>query len=243
MYSYQKVQGQVLSQVAQLPLFEKLLRYSQDFWEISNLTAAEKDIFHARCFGFYKEKTYERVNLFYSNFCLNDGVETINGLQVPTLSDLLGLIDWEWLADGLPGRFHGDYHFENILVSPNEEFVFLDWRQEFAGSMTVGDIYYDFAKLKHGLIINHELIDQNQFQVKWDAQTINFDFLRKQSLVDCEIYFNQWLNDNGYDVRKVNLLTALIFLNIAALHHKPYSMLLYSLGKLLLKKEFLNEIN
>jgi hypothetical protein len=33
------------------------------------------------------------------------------------LDDLLNSIDWNWLSDGLAGRFHGDFHFENILWS------------------------------------------------------------------------------------------------------------------------------
>ena len=32
-------------------------------------------------------------------------------------------------------------------------------------------------------------------------------------------------------IYKVNILTALIFLNIAGLHHFPYSIFLYYLGK------------
>ena len=35
----------------------------------------------------------------------------------------------------------------------------------------------------------------------------------------------------GYDVHKVEVLTALIFLNIAVLHHCPYSTFLYYYGR------------
>ena len=40
--------------------------------------------------------------------------------------------------------------------------------------------------------------------------------------------------------KKVWVLTALIYLNIAALHHHPYSLLLYALGKSILKSELEN---
>jgi hypothetical protein len=56
-------------------------------------------------------------------------------------------------------------------------------------------------------------------------------------LVECERRFCQWLAAQGYESKKVWTLTALIYLNIAALHHDPYSLLLYSLGKAMLKKE------
>jgi hypothetical protein len=55
--------------------------------------------------------------------------------------------------------------------------------------------------------------------------------------VECEYYFARWLEDNGYDAKKVRVMTALIYLNIAALHHNPYSLLIFSLGKSMLKKE------
>jgi hypothetical protein len=48
---------------------------------------------------------------------------------------------------------------------------------------------------------------------------------------------NTWLGEAGYDKRKVWTLTALIYLNIAALHHHPYSLLLYALGKSMLTQQ------
>ena len=63
---------------------------------------------------------------------------------------------------------------------------------------------------------------------------ISLDFQRKQRLVECEMMFMSWLDEHGYDGTKVRILTALIFLNIAALHHYPYCLLLYGLGKSLL---------
>jgi hypothetical protein len=45
------------------------------------------------------------------------------------------------------------------------------------------------------------------------------------------------LVEQGYEVRKVRILTALIYLNIAALHHNPYCQLLYALGKSMLFAE------
>jgi aminoglycoside phosphotransferase (APT) family kinase protein len=146
-------------------------------------------------------------------------------------------LNWEWLSDGIPGRFHGDFHFENVLWSEkNERFTFLDWRQEFGGSLTTGDIYYDLAKLLHGLIVCHELISRDYYDVEWNEDDIRFDLLRRHILVECEQRYEEWLGEHGYDVRKVRVLTALVYLNIAALHHYPYSLLLYALGKCMLKQ-------
>jgi hypothetical protein len=238
MYRYSKVQGKVLSEVIALPLFERLLEHCTYFWERKTLTTPETVAFQETCMKFYRDKTFERVALFYQNFNRNDGREVINGNETIELNTMLNSVDWKWLASGLPGRFHGDFHFENIVWSAaDQKFVFLDWRQDFGGDLGTGDIYYDFAKLLHGLIINHELIAGDFYQVDWRSDAINYDFHRKQILVECERHFGTWLERNGYDRKKVWVLTALVYLNIAALHHHPYSLLLYSLGKAMLKEE------
>lgn len=241
MYRYPKIQAAVLSDVITLNLFEALLEHSQRFWLRTPMSPCDAASFQQNCLSFYRDKTLERVALFYSNFSLQDNDLPINGKAMPYLSELLGSLDWDWLSDGLPGRFHGDFHFENILWSCSDHrFVFLDWRQDFAGSLNTGDIYYDLAKLLHGLIISHELVAGNFFKVNWRAGDISYDFHRKQILVECERYFGAWLDTHGYDKKKVFVLTALIYLNIAALHHHPYSVLLYSLGKSMLKSELEN---
>ena len=115
--------------------------------------------------------------------------------------------------------------------------IFLDWRQDFGGSLKVGDIYYDLAKLLHGIIVSHELIQKNKFFIKWDKDKILFKLKRKKILKEVENQFNDWCIKKNYSLTKVRILTALIFLNIAALHHNPYSLFLYALGKDMLKKE------
>lgn len=241
MYRYPKVQGKVLSEVVTIPLFERLLNHCTNFWEYKTLSSEETANFKKTCMSFYRDKTFERVALFYKNFGHADGVESINDKQVESLDTLLNSVDWAWLSNGLPGRFHGDFHFENILWNGLEDkFVFLDWRQDFGGNLSTGDIYYDFAKLLHGLIISHELIAGDFYMINWKSDRIDFDFHRKQILVECERYFGIWLEKQGYDRKKVWTLTALIYLNIAALHHHPYSLLLYALGKTMLKSEMEN---
>jgi len=235
MYKYPKAPGRVLSEVVSLPLFENLLKHGRTFWVTRPLEKSEQAGFRDRCLKFYKKKTLERIQLFYRTFERQDGTEKINGVSMPTLSELLETQDWGGISDGLAGRFHGDFHFENILWDEQGGvFTFLDWRQDFGGSLKIGDIYYDLAKLLHGLIINHELIAENHYRIEWREDEIRFDFLRKQILVDCENRFYPWLHENGYDAKKVKTLTALVFLNIAALHHDPYSLLLYALGKSML---------
>ena len=115
--------------------------------------------------------------------------------------------------------------------SASESFTFLDWRQDFGGDLEVGDIYYDLAKLLHGLVVSHELIALNAYSIEWNNEAITFDLYRRQILVECEKFLASWCDEHDFDFSKVRILTSLIFLNIAALHHYPYSLLLFALGK------------
>lgn len=238
MYKYKEVDGEVLSKVITLPLFHRFLDHAAAFWQQHELNPDEQIAFRQTCLTFYRDKTQQRVQQFYRTFNRLDGTERINGILMPTLADLLAGLDWNWLAEGMPGRFHGDFHFENVLWSEKTDtLTFLDWRQDFGGSLTTGDIYYDLAKLLHGLIVCHELIAENHFFVDWTTNEIRHDLYRKQILVQCEQFYSDWLVANGYDRKKVWALTALIYLNIAALHHYPYCLMLYVLGKEMLYKE------
>ena len=69
------------------------------------------------------------------------------------------------------------------------------------------------------------------FTIERDANVVKFDILRKNIMVECERKFENFVNNNKYDMRKVRFLTALVFLNIAPLHHYPYSEFLFYLGK------------
>lgn len=238
MYCYKKAEGVVLSKVITLPLFKTLLQYCSIFWQTVDVSSDELVIFYSKCRSFYYNKTIERVNLFYENFDKLDQCLPINDQPMPLLISLLEKVDWDEISKGLPGRFHGDFHFENILFdSSNKSFVLLDWRQDFSGDLEVGDIYYDLAKLLHGLIVSHELIASDSFHVEWNDDYIRYDLQRWHIHVECEQYLLYWCEANGFDFSKIRLLTALIYLNIAALHHYPYSFMLYALGKQMLYQE------
>lgn len=233
MYVYKKIEGEIFSKNPTVEKFAYFLDWMDMFWVKKNLSKTEEKQFNERNLAFYKDKTSIRVQEYFDRFEQIDAKEIINGVETPKLSDILDMIDWEYLSKGITSRYHGDLHFENILVNDmnNPPFTLLDWRQDYGGNLEYGDIYYDFAKLKHGLIICHELVNKELYQISHKLRTVDYDFLRKSSLVECELYFRDYISDKGFDYKKVKMLTALIFLNIAALHHYPYSSLLFYLGK------------
>ena len=235
-YVYQKAEGRVVSDVVTIPLFEDLLRFCGTFWKISSpLADLEQDRFKVSCMEFYRDKTLKRLKLFFDRCHRTDLPQRINEIEVPSMNEILSQVDWAQLSDGWAGNFHGDLHFENILYSQAQHrFWFLDWRQEFGGSLSIGDVYYDLAKLRHGLIINHDLIRQNLFSIEESDREVSFDFQRKEILTQCDAHFEEFIGKSGFNCNRVNQHTALIFLNIAALHHHPYNLLLFHLGKLML---------
>ena len=236
-YQYKRVEGDVLASTVTRPVFEQFLEFSKGFWEPHALSEAENSDFRTRCLHFYKDKTEARIQQFYTTFNRNDMAQSINDTPMPLLSELMQQVPWELLSNGLPVRYHGDFHFENILHDRRTgKFTLLDWRQDFAGLLKTGDQYYDFAKLLHGILVSHEMVDRNLFKVEWSDSEIRYEILRSSRHVECEHLFETWLTTNGYSVFKVRLLTAIVYLNIAALHHYPYSLFLFALGKDLLAK-------
>jgi len=166
--------------------------------------------------------------------------EIVNDNKLPPLFSVLNNLDWDWISDGDATRFHGDLHFENILINKTNDglpFSLLDWRQNFGGSYKCGDMYYDLAKLYHGLIISHDFINQNFYHYDREMNTVYYDFHRKNTNIECEKILEAYVESLHLDWTKVKVITALIFLNIAGLHHYPYCHLLYYLGRTMLTEE------
>ena len=88
------------------------------------------------------------------------------------------MIDWNELSNGIPGNFHGDLHFENIIINP-KEIKLLDWRQDFGSNLNYGDLYYDFAKLLHGMIVSHKFVLKNEFKITKNKNNINIKIKKK----------------------------------------------------------------
>ena len=59
---------------------------------------------------------------------------------------------------------------------------------------------------------------------------------------DCQKELFKFLKKYNYSEKKVKILTSLIFLNIAGLHHYPYSIFLYYLGKFMLAQSLDDKI-
>jgi NDP-sugar pyrophosphorylase family protein len=211
--------------------FRKLLSWLNiTFWKKRTLSKNKSRFFQNKCNSFYYEKTLSRINYLYEKNNINDQIEFINNVKTPKLSLMLKQINWEQINAGVPVNFHGDLHFENIIKKKNK-ITLLDWREDFSGIKNYGDIYYDLAKINHGLLIDHNVIKKSKFFVKIDKKNIKINFMQSKENKDCQKIFIEFLKDNNFSLIKVKIITSLIFLNIAGLHHYPYSIFLYYLGK------------
>lgn len=238
MYSYRKIEGQVLSSIVTEPIFHKFLIHLENFFAHPIESRYSFKDFDDKCYEFYHDKTLERVTQYLTRFYLDDDISYINGRKIQPIFSQLKQLDWQKICNGVPSNFHGDLHFENILVQPDGTFKFLDWRQNFADSLEFGDRYYDLAKLLHGMIVPHQSVHDEQYEITINGRNVTIDIWTQNEYKLIRESFFSWLMINDYSMEKVYSITALIFLNIAALHHEPYCHFLYQLGRYMLDKGF-----
>lgn len=227
-YKYSLVEGETLSQV----LTEQRLIDLVDWAEINLWKPVDinKEEFETACYSFYYHKTYDRVLEFLKENNVKDSEEIINGVQVPSCMEILSDINWTDLCTTLPTLFHGDFVLENILFN-NDNFTLLDWRQDFGGSTVAGDIYYDLAKLNHNLIFNHQIVDNNGYYLSINGNEINCDLHRSHNMALYQQRFLNSLAEKGYNINKIQILSSLIWLNMASLHVYPLNKFLFYFGK------------
>ena len=119
------------------------------------------------------------------------------------------------------------------MISPPHRrvnFKLLDWRHDFEGLKEYGDLYYDLAKLYHALIVSNEVIRNGQYGIDIVGERVSLQFLLKSNLLVFKDILDDFIEERGYDLKRVRILSALIYLNIAPLYDSPYNKFLYYLG-------------
>ena len=233
-YQYKFVNGKVLADCITEHVFKDYLQWAKNnLWEKQELHGD----FRQACFDFYFTKTKKRLEQFLEQSGIKDEECEINGISVPSVADMLAKINIDTLCSGEPYRFHGDFILDNTIKT-KDGFKLVDWRQDFGGHIEAGDIYYDFAKLNHNLVFNHDIVSKNLFKI---SSKIKCDILRSNILVECQKALFEFIEQNGFDVKKVGILTAIIWINMAPLHSHPLDIFLYYFGRYHLFKELIQE--
>tara|TARA_R110000824_G_scaffold391769_2_gene589769 strand:+ start:766 stop:2313 length:1548 start_codon:yes stop_codon:yes gene_type:complete len=224
-YKYKKNKSSLLSHTVTEESFTNLLEWaSTNLWEFDN-----KECIKKHCEKFYIDKTESRVKKILNN--KDDSYHEINGEVIPPIYRLLADIDSDWLCDGKKSPFHGDFILDNILYDGNT-FCLIDWRQNFAGELEYGDVYYDLAKLNHNLTVNHSIVDKGLF----NHSTKDCHILCHTTLLRCKSILKDFILEKGLDFKKVEILTSLIWINMSPLHGYPFNKFLFNFGKFNLYK-------
>jgi choline kinase len=227
-YKYEYSEGKLLSKAVNEELFLNFLNWSKEnLWIIKS----KNNEFKKKCEQFYFDKTMQRIERYLEQENDKDSASVINEVLVPSVKTLIELIDKDWLCSDQPYQYHGDYILDNIICKNKEEFVLLDWRQDFSGDLLNGDIYYDLAKLNHNLIFNHDIVNKKLYTIEKQDDKIHCDLMCSNNLINCQKILHSFLLANNFDLNKVEILTCIIWLNMAPLHEKPLNTFLFNFGK------------
>lgn len=238
-YSYKLEKGNLYSKSANISNFEKFLNFfDEKLWIDKIYNDSELELL---CKEFYIEKTSKRISDFLSKYKLNDEENVINGIKVPKVSELLKLIPESFFSDNIKTKIHGDFILDNCIYQDNK-FKMIDWRQDFSGELEFGDLYYDLSKLAHNIVVNHEIIEKDLYSYNNKNNNIDVDILCKKRLIDCEKILFSWAKEKAFSLKKIEILRALIWINMSPLHHQPFDSFLFYFGKYNLLKS-LNEKN
>ena len=225
---YEYVDGKHLTEVNEKLFSKFLLKLKKNFWIKKNVNSLN---FKMKCKKFYKDKTYERVALTINQNLKIDRIKTINGKKIPSIYKILRKVNWELLSNGIAVNFHGDLHPENIIVTKNNKFKLIDWRVDFSG-LSYGDLYYEFSKLNHMLTINTRKVLNEKIKVDYkNNNEVKYSFETREILLKFQKILYEFIEKNNFELKKVKLLTALIYLNISKFYENPYSELLFFHGK------------
>ena len=110
------------------------------------------------------------------------------------------------------------------------QFKLIDWRNEFAGSTEIGDIYYDLAKMAGGLIINYANIKNHNFDIEFDENNVLLSVPNIDNITIYQEKLYDFAHNKNLDIKKIKQLIPIIFWNMSPLHTAPFDQFLWYLG-------------
>jgi hypothetical protein len=239
-FAYEKVEGEILSRHKEFnqDMMLRLLDWSYDnLW--SNMGSIDMK---SSCEEFYLNKTKNRIEKFLLQRRIKDSSSVINGIKVEPVLNLLEQASDKLISNFHCSMFHGDFILENVLLSNEGKFVLLDWRQDFARSHDYGDAYYDLSKMNHNLLVNHDIINNGHYQIEFDENgNIYVDILCSKKFIDAQSTLHNFCKSKGFNTGKIDMLTSVIWINMAPLHEKKFGDFLFNIGKYTLQRGLLND--
>lgn len=117
---------------------------------------------------------------------------------------------------------HGDLCFANIMIDSNFSFIkVIDPRGRFGIYDIYGDQRYELAKLFHSVDGKYDFIIKDLFQLKAEPDRAVMEFLITERQRDYNLYeacLRVFKEEIGADLKKIELIEALLFLSMIPLH-------------------------
>ncbi len=151
--------------------------------------------------NFYQHKTFNRVRQL-RNQLYGPAYDAIRRVNFDAL-----VVDFQ---AGIP---HGDLNYGNVIITPDDEFVGIDWREDFAGLQWF-DLRYDAAKLLAGTVVHWGRARRGDF-TPWDAGRRHADVIL------------DYIDDK---TGSIEVIAALSLINSAPLHAEPLDEVLVARG-------------
>lgn len=139
----EKIDSKPISELYIDNLIYKLLIWVNEKLQIRYKTPEN---FRNTLYKFYYKKTLDRINKCKEKKILD--FTKINNINIGSIDDLISKVNFNDLCDGDAYNFHGDFILDNILIDNSNNFILIDWREDFGGDIKNRYIYYDLAKLK-----------------------------------------------------------------------------------------------
>ena len=181
---------------------------------------------------FEKMKKDERFLTFF------ESPITVNGKKYQPLEKIIVALETaipEMLYDvDTFNIIHGDLCFANIMVDSNFSFIkVIDPRGKFGTYDIYGDFRYELAKLFHSVDGKYDFIIKELFDLDYNIETscINYRIQdRKREFNLYKVFLDTFAAEIGNDLRKVELIEALLFLSMIPLHGESIRHQMVMLG-------------
>lgn len=220
-----------------IDIFERIRFVCDDFKRYTvkdkNIIQALEDMYLTKTLQrFEKMKQDERFIHFFDNPIV------VNGNKYQSLNSIVIMLK-EFIPNLLYdvdtfNIIHGDLCFANIMVDSNFSFIkVIDPRGKFGTYDIYGDERYEIAKLFHSIDGKYDFIIKDLFDVDFDLKHTNINYTiqdRKRDYNIYKIFIETFKNEIGNDLKKIELIEALLFLSMIPLHGESINHQMVMLG-------------
>jgi choline kinase len=181
---------------------------------------------------FDKMKLDERFKAIFNNSI------SVNGVLYKSLIEICDV-----LKDIIPKMLydvnefhiiHGDLCFANMMIDSNFSFIkVIDPRGKFGTYDIYGDSRYELAKLFHSVDGKYDFIIKDLFDVSYNLESAELSYSiqdRVRNFNLYEVFTSVFKNEIGEDLRKIELIEALLFLSMIPLHGESLDHQMVMLG-------------